>query len=129
MKLLTAILSVFFLTGFANAKPEEAPFHAAGMVSLEVFPGRPNYDSIKGGDEPEKAWILTVTDNDKKERYQLVIVDNPTQKYTTLNRCIGKIIEVKGVVWEGHTGHHHTPFLITVHSIQEEPDQPHPPRP
>jgi len=129
MKLLSAILSLVCLAAVANAQLDERPIRAVGIVSLEVFPGRPNYESIKEGDEPEKEWILTVASEERNERFQLVVIDGREQKDSMLRRCIGKKVAVEGSIWEAHTGHHHTPFLITVRTIQEEPNQsPHPTR-
>lgn len=101
---------------------EEKSIRVVGVVSREVFPGRPNYESIANGDEPEHTWILTVA-KDKKKRFQLVVADRSGLKFATLRQCIGKEVEIEGLIWEAHTGHHHTPFLITVRSIQEQPNK------
>src|ERR1044072_2994486 len=37
---------------------EPASVKLTGKTFLKVFPGRPNYESIKEGDEPEPAWLL-----------------------------------------------------------------------
>jgi hypothetical protein len=120
MKPLLVFLAVCFLTAVVSAQFEEKPIRASGVVTLEVFPGRPNYESIKDGDEREEAWILTTS---KKERFQLVIIEDVKKKFATLRHRLGKNVSVAGFVWEGHTGHHHTEFLITLSSIQEEPNQ------
>ena len=117
IKTLFAILSLIGLTSVAKAQFEERPIRASGFVSLEVFPGPPNYKSIKNGDAREEAWILTTA---KAGRFHLVILDNKKEKFETLRRCLGKMVHVKGLAWEAHTGHHRTPFLITVHSIEAE---------
>ena len=118
IKTLFAILSFVGLTSDAIAQFEERPLSACGIVSLEVFPGPPNYKSIKNGDSREKAWILTTAN---AERFHLVILDDKNEKFETLRRCLGKMVRVKGVSWEAHTGHHRTPLLITVYSIEAEP--------
>lgn len=117
IKTLFAILSLVGLTSSAIGQFEERPLSASGFVSLEVFPGPPNYKSIKNGDSREKAWILTTA---SMGRFHLVILDDKNEKFETLRRCLGKMVRVKGVAWEAHTGHHRTPFLITVHSIEAE---------
>jgi hypothetical protein len=125
MRSIAAFLCFFTCTLWAH---EDKPIQVSGVLSLEVFPGRPNYESIKGGDEPEKAWILTVM-GEKKEKFQLVVADGSAQKFAMLRRCAGKKISVDGVVWEADNGHHHTPFLISIHSITEEPNQSSQPTP
>ena len=128
MKLFPVILALFYLAATASAQLDEKPIRAVGVISLEVFPGRPNYESIEDGDEVEKGWILTVTSEGKKERFQLVVIDGSEQTFSTLRRCTGKRVAVEGSVWEAHTGHHHTPFLISIKNVQEAPRW-HSPRP
>lgn len=121
IKTLFTILSFIVLTSVATAQFEEKllfeerPILVSGVVSLEVFPGPPKYKSIKSGDVREEAWILTSA---KAERFHLVILDDKVEKFATLRRCLGKKVHVKGMAWEAHTGHHRTPFLITVYSIE-----------
>lgn len=117
IKTFFAVLSFVVPTSDAMAQFEERPLSASGFVSLEVFPGPPNYKCIKNGDSREKAWILTTA---SMGRFHLVILDDRNEKFETLRRCLGKMVRVKGVAWEAHTGHHRTPFLITVHSIEAE---------
>ena len=123
IKTLFTILSFIALTSIARAQFEEKllfeerPILVSGVVSLEVFPGPPKYESIKNGDAREEAWILTSA---KAERFHLVILDDKLEKFATLRHRLGKMVQVKGMAWEAHTGHHRTPFLITVHSIQAE---------
>jgi len=40
-----------------GAAREASPVRVVGVATLEVFPGRPNYESIKDDDEAEEAWI------------------------------------------------------------------------
>jgi hypothetical protein len=96
---------------------QETPIRIAGVVSLEVFPGRPNYESIKNGDEAEKVWVLTTAKGGTKERFQLVVINGPEPKLATLRQSIGKRVEVEGVAWEAFSGHHHTARLLTVRSV------------
>ena len=110
-----------------GAALEASPVRVVGVATLEAFPGRPNYESIKDGDEAEEAWILTDASDKKDQRFQLVMVDGSEQKFATLRRCIGKKVAVEGVVWEAQTGHHHTAHLITVNTVQEMTNTPQPP--
>jgi len=121
MKLLRAFLLFFSFAVVACAESNEKPIRAVGKIGLEVFPGRPNFESIKEGDEPEQAWILTVESAKKKEEFQLVVLDSFEQKFAILRKCLGKKVVVEGSVWEACSPHHHTAFLITVKTIKEEP--------
>jgi hypothetical protein len=111
------MMVVCLLSALVFAHAGEKPISAIGTIGLEIFPGRPNYESIQDGDAPEGAWILTTRD---KKRFQLVVLNNADEKFATLRRSIGKKVRVEGTVWEAISGHHHTPFLITVVSIKEE---------
>jgi hypothetical protein len=64
-----------------------------------------------------------VTTEKKKEEFQLVVLDHSEAKFAALRRSIGKKIGIEGLKWEAQTGHHHTPFLITVRAIEEKPNQ------
>lgn len=120
MQSFAAILAFVIFTSVALAESGEKPIRASGVVSLEEFAGPPNYESIKDGDALEKAWILTTS---KNERFHLVVLEGEKMKFATLNRCVGKPVRVEGTVWPAETGHHRTPFLITVRLIEEEPKQ------
>jgi hypothetical protein len=129
MKTLAIIVSLLGFAAVACAQTDEKPIRVVGVVSFVVFPGRPNYESIAGGDEAEQAWILTTAKEKKEERFQLVVADGSEQKFAALRRFVGKKVEIEGSIWEAHTGHHHTAQLITVQSIQEWPNQPSEPTP
>jgi hypothetical protein len=105
----------------ALAQQEQKQVRLSGVVSVRVFSGRPNYESVQKGDEVERAWILTVTTEQKKEDFQLVVQDRSDAKFAALRRSLGKNIAIEGIMWEAQTGHHHTPFLITVRAIDEKP--------
>jgi hypothetical protein len=120
MKPFAALLAFIILACIAMAESGEKPIRACGTVTLEEFAGPPNYESIKDGDALEKAWILTTS---TKERFHLVVLEDEEKKFATLRRCVGKRVRIDVTVWPAETGHHRTPFLITVFSIEEEPNQ------
>ena len=59
---LSVVASVFTsqLAMAAECLKEDQSVSFTGKVSRETFPGRPNYESIDNGDEPETYWILTI---------------------------------------------------------------------
>lgn len=106
-----------------------------GKVKRVVFPGRPNYESVKAGDEPEPYYVLFLlkgvcvqgepkndinseTEKDIKSM-QLMITDY--KKYRPL---LGKNVIVKGQLMHAHTGHHHTNVLVQVESMKATPNTP-----
>lgn len=104
-----------------------------GKVKRVVFPGPPNYASVKAGDQPEPYYVLflsksacvqgdpkdetnSVTEKDIKSM-QLMITDY--KKYRPL---LGKNVTVKGQLMHSHTGHHHTNVLVQVESMTATPN-------
>jgi hypothetical protein len=101
-----------------------------GTVSRETFPGPPNYESIKDGDRPETSWFLDLThpvcaQEDKTDllkpgqegvrRIQLVVSQAMCLSHKKL---VGKRVAVTGTLFGEHTGHHHTPVLLTVNTLE-----------
>jgi len=102
-----------------------------GKIIRKTFPGPPNYEDIKTGDEPETYWILIVTrpfcvnaitddsiyssESGIKE-VQLVFMA-ASAEYKKYKNLVGKNVIVRGQLFPMQTGHHHTNVLITVKDI------------
>ena len=102
-----------------------------GTLRSHVFPGPPNYESIKRGDGRETAIILILvaractTGNDPQgfdvpetriEEMQLVVTNDAHWK--TVRRLMGKHAIVTGTLFHAHTGHHRTKVLVDVATIR-----------
>lgn len=102
-----------------------------GTLRSQVFPGPPNFESIKRGDLKETALLLALTkpacvngdDPANQEiaesdirRMQLVVRNNADWKI--VRRLMGKRAVVTGTLFHWETGHHHTKVLIDVTSIR-----------
>ena len=97
----------------------------SGVLRRETYPGRPNYESIKRGDEAETIWVLRlkksicvvtssidaaeVGEKNQKE-IQLVLESAQYKRYRNLLRQ--KVI-VSGTLFHWNIGHHHKPLLLT----------------
>lgn len=104
-----------------------------GSISKETFPGRPNYESIEMGDEPETVSILktnkklcmsgTYTDSNEKytlkelTKFHLVFSDTGHSQTTDASRGLIVVGHIRHAV----TGHHHTPAILEVSSIDAAP--------
>ncbi|KTD77164.1 DUF4431 domain-containing protein [Legionella waltersii] len=105
-----------------------------GKISIETFPGRPNYESIKDGDEPEVYWILTtkkpycgqgvgfndegqeITQIEKNQtRFQLILTP---EQYKQWKALLPNNVTVEGSMMMAHTGHHHTAMLLQVTNMK-----------
>ena len=106
-----------------------------GTIVRKTFPGRPNYESTKQGDEAETYWLLVLskpicTAEDKSspdlnpaqqdiQQIQLVFPD--ANAYKTYRELVGKKISASGTLFGAHTAHHHTPVLLTVQTLSKTP--------
>jgi hypothetical protein len=110
---------------------EPASVTLTGRVSLKVFPGRPNYESIKEGDEPEPAWILHLTKSicvkaDGKDEFNVAVEDVSDihlvlrgKQFSQLKSARRKgAVTLTGRLFHALTGHHHADVLMSVTRIK-----------
>ena len=98
----------------------------SGVLKREVSPGPPNYESISHGDTPEIYWVLN-SDNKlcangspdwgDKNQLQLILSD---ALYKQNEKYLNQSVSVSGSLVYAVTGHHHTPVMIDVESINVE---------
>jgi hypothetical protein len=101
---------------------------ADGRLTLERFPGPPNYESIARGDAEERAFILelpqeTCIDDggdftDTEERFvmvQLGAVDETTG--AALHEAVGRRVRVSGEGFGAQTSHHHASLIMMVDEV------------
>jgi hypothetical protein len=131
---MTTLLLVAGSCSFASAQKclEYGPrVSLTGTLRAKVFPGPPNYESIKRGDRKERAIILTLvartctTGNDPQgvdvpetniREMQLVVTKSAHWK--TVERRLGKHVVVTGTLFHAITGHHRTKVLLDVTDIR-----------
>ena len=102
-----------------------------GTLRSRVFPGPPNYESIRRGDRKETAIILTLvaractTGNDPQsfevpeaDIREIQLVVSKDAHWKTVRRLMGKRALVTGTLFHAHTGHHRTKVLVTVANIR-----------
>lgn len=137
MRTRLPMLTLLLLVGFcASANGQKCLEYGptvslAGTLRSQVFPGPPNYESIRRGDRRETAIILTLvggactTGNDPQgfdvpetgiREMQLVITKEAHWK--TVRRLMGKRAIVTGMLFHAHTGHHRTKVLVDVVNIR-----------
>jgi hypothetical protein len=137
MPFVVAVSCVFSLSGFANTPaPQPTYFYGpefsslVGVIKTVTFPGPPNYESIKHGDEPEHCWILFLdqpisvfpkkgSKGDFEDLYRNVrklhLVVHSDKKIEVVKK---KQVRVTGTFFSAHTGHHHTNVLMEVERIE-----------
>jgi hypothetical protein len=97
----------------------------------EVYPGPPEYTSVKMGDRPEKAVFLTLKEpinvELKKNTEQEEDILNTPEKgvrelqvvfsdFQPLAHQINQKVLLKGTLYHAHTAHHHRRVLMIVNS-------------
>ena len=137
MRTRLLITPLLLLVGFCASASGQKCLEYGPTVSLtgtlrsQVFPGPPNYESIKRGDRKETAIILTLvaractTGNDPQgvdvpetglREMQLVVTKDAYWK--TVRRLMGKRAIVTGTLFHAHTGHQRTKVLVDVANIR-----------
>ena len=137
MRSALLVLFVVLLGGCVSSAAAQKCFDYGPTVSLsgkltsKVFPGPPNYESIRKGDQKETAIILVLThpictttkdpanygDPESGQRsIQLVITKDGD--WPVIRRLIGKRATVTGTLFHWNTGHHHTRVLIDVSQLR-----------
>lgn len=113
---------------------DPAEVKLSGRISKVTFPGPPNYESVKKGDQPEVAWVLRLSepvcvkagqenDFDVAEKdvtdIQLLLEPGEYARWRTLARSRAPVI-ITGKLFHAHTGHHHTAVLAEVTDIKRQ---------
>ena len=103
-----------------------------GRLRSQVFPGPPNYESIKRGDSKERAIILMLAvptcttrhnppqglDDPETNIREMQLVVTKSAHWKIVERRLGKRVVVMGALFHAHTGHHRTKVLIGVTNIR-----------
>ena len=102
-----------------------------GKLTSKVFPGPPNYESIRKGDAKETAILLVLSHpictstNDpvtygdpEKGQGQIQLVITKDGDWPIIRRLMGKRAAVSGALFHWSTGHHHTSVLIDVSQVR-----------
>jgi hypothetical protein len=100
----------------------------AGILTRKTFPGRPSYESVKEGDEPETGFYLEVPipvctiaspdsasdNNGSLHDIRLVQLVLDSAGYARLKPRLGRQVTLRGTLFAAFTGHHHAPMLLRV---------------
>ena len=116
--------------GCRSYEPAVVTLH--GSLIRKTFPGPPNYSDIHKGDRAETYFLLNLDspiclDMDKSDpdlrpsqknvrTVQLVLEEGTYERFKPL---LGKKVVASGSLFAAHTGHHHTPVLLTVANLEQ----------
>ena len=116
--------------GCRSYEPAVVTLH--GSLIRKTFPGPPNYSDIHKGDRAETYFLLNLDSpicldvdksapdlrpNQKNVRtVQLILEEGMYERFKLL---LGKEVVARGSLFAAHTGHHHTPVLLTVSNLEQ----------
>ncbi|MCW2389245.1 hypothetical protein M2333_002291 [Sphingobium sp. B11D3B] len=110
-----------------NATRPDALVTVAGKLTLQSFPGPPNYESVAQGDAEEQVFILELPRRicledgefaDGSERFDRVQVHAMEPALLrALQHAVGQDVTVAGRAVGAHTGHHHAPMVVFAGSV------------
>lgn len=131
---LTTTTCVAEAGGCVELHYDPVPVRLTGKVSMRIFAGPPNYESIPQGDRPESVWILGLSNSvcvsplatDKENEtatnvreLQLVFVEGSA--YKQVRRFYSKRVVVTGKLFSAQSAHHHKKVLVEVVGIRSAP--------
>jgi hypothetical protein len=140
VKILLFFLFIISLNTFAQNRTvhyEPEIIELIGEIDLQTFPGSPNYESIKNGDEVETHFYLKLRNSIdvialpkdaespmKSESFynvqilQLVVHDD---KNMSILRKTGEggHLKIRGTLFHRFSGHHHSRVLLEVKNIKK----------
>lgn len=103
-----------------------------GELYKKSFPGPPNYEDIRKGDEEEIYWLIktvkpfcvkkgSYVEGDELHGLSEVqlVMSSKLDIYKTKRSLLNKKIKVQGTLFPQHTGHHKTEVLLTVESLEK----------
>ena len=106
----------------------ESVVRLRGTIRRESFPGRPNYESVRRGDEPETVWLLQLArplcvgggevDEAETNVREVQLVLTPVQ-YRRWRTLVGARAVAAGRLFHSSTGHHHTRVLLNVSELEK----------
>lgn len=128
------LLTLLFLSPVASAQKCSGygpTVSLKGRLRSQVFPGPPNYESIKSGDQTERAVILELSsticvasgsansfDVAESNIREVQLLVNRSDHRKSVERLLKKRVLIKGALFHAHTGHHRTRILIDVSDIK-----------
>ena len=141
---MNALVAIVLCTAQAFAKNPKLKYEPnivelRGALDLQTFPGAPNYESVRKGDDPERHFYLKVdhpfdVDADPKgpveeavaERNVRIIqlsIDEEDDKLWKKFRSagMGANVVISGTLFHRFDGHHHSRILMAVTKFETKP--------
>ena len=99
----------------------------SGKLTIQLFAGQPNYESIANGDAEERTFILELPKRmcandedfiDPTMPFDRVQVNAGDERLIgVLRAAVGQNVTVTGEAFGSHTGHHHAPLVMLANEV------------
>lgn len=138
MRFMTIAMLVIACGHDTRARAESAPVSESvaveGILIVGEFFGPPNYGESPSTDKIEKSYLLqlpaplstqqpklsqnaVLPGHEMESHFVQLVVVNSLQD--SARQLVGKKVKVVGMLYEASTGHHRTPVLIDVRTINK----------
>lgn len=121
------------LSGQSCLSYEPVVVELTGIIVSRTYPGPPDYESIRHGDEPENYWFLKLSrpvcvsqvnpkdliNLSKTNIRRIQLVFDGEEAYQRYARLLGRKVLATGTLYGSFTGHHHTPVLLSVFNLEK----------
>jgi hypothetical protein len=109
--------------GCIQARYDSDAVALTGVLRRKTYPGPPNYEDVRQGDEAETGYYLQLDRGvcapatefysaAKDVRDVQLVLDR--SGYDRLRPRLGTRVTVTGRIFGAHTGHHHAPVLVNL---------------
>ena len=135
--MLIALLSLVAAAAPATPSPDcldasverDIPVNFTGRLERQVYPGPPEYMSIRRGDRPETVYILVLDRSiclnedvgigaPRTPFRRIQLYTGRDALWPRLRAAVGHRIRISGRGFGAHTGHHREPLVVDVASLQ-----------
>lgn len=116
--------------GCIRVSDPQSKVSVSGRLTLQLFPGVPNFESIAAGDAEERTFIVelpaeTCIDDggdfaDPAEKFVTVQVSGADRLSTVLKAAVGRNVLIEGEGFASYTGHHHAPLVVIADRVSVE---------
>lgn len=99
----------------------------SGRLTIQLFAGPPNYESIARGDAEERAFILELPERLCATDGTFIGPSTPFDRVHVsasddvmlgvLKAAVGNTVTVRGEAFGAHTGHHHAPLVLMADQV------------
>lgn len=114
--------------GCIDGRSGNAPVSFEGRLERRIFAGPPNYDSIRRGDRPEPAYILTLDRRiciddggqfaDLNNRFNQIQLFSGNGRLTARLRAgVGHRVRITSDGFAANTGHHHASLVVDIRTL------------